>query len=211
MSCQTTACPICDKTVSYAGKNKHLFSKTHCQDIQDAIVRRKKEFMIWIAHTEGKLTQRIPSIEFNQHRYKICFPCKKITETNSSYVVCPCKKHLENAQAIKTMLGVAGDPPVGVVEAAPAVAPAIKASPESGDEVAALKKELAMLNKKYKQLQEYSDGLEAGQEMFDACATAIGNVNGYDVDTYDVFMKELKKVNTKAFNKIKDSLNGIDE
>lgn len=210
MSAQTTACPICDKTVSYAGKNKHLFSKTHCQDIQDAIIRRKKEFMIWIAHTEGKLTQRIPSIEFNQHRYKICFPCKKITETNSSYVVCPCKKHLENAQAIKTMLGVAGDPPVGAVEAAPAPA-ATPAPSESGDEVAALKKELAKLNMKYKQLQDYSDGLEKGQEMFDACASALANINGYDVDTYDVFMKELNKVNRAAYNKVKDTLGGIDD
>jgi len=99
-----TTCYICNDKVSFPGKNKHLFSKKHGDDIKAAISKKKGEFMTWIGNVSKGVKKPTPLIRFNGKPFQICLVCKKISPNSDSYVNCPCGKNAENAQAIMDIL-----------------------------------------------------------------------------------------------------------
>jgi len=200
MSNHTTNCFLCDKKVSYAGKNKHLFSHSHSQEIQDAIIFNKRSFLPWINDT-NKRNIRIPSITLKGHQSKICFPCKKIHNVSYEYINCPCGKTAENAEIIKSILdaSIHTHTPLTQSLEAPSQPPLTQSQDTSK-----LEKENADLMRKVKMLECRVAVLEETEEAHDALISVIQTLEQKHPLALNVAMILLKKNHRSLY----DGING---
>jgi len=188
-----TTCYICDEKVSFPGKNKHLFSKKHINDIHDAIIKRKDNFMTWIRQVENRIKQPTPIIRFKGRPYNICLVCKKIGVASDSYVNCPCGKTSENAQAIKDILG-SQDTPLTQTES----------NPELQEENKKLRQEIEKLKAQKRDLQ---GDLADAQEPYDCLYHILSHYQEKDSEMFNTTMALIKgDCYSNTYSKIKEEL-----
>lgn len=193
-----TTCFICDRKVSYAGKNKHLFSHNHSQEIQDAILFNKRPLLTWINDT-NKRNIRIPSIMLKGHQCKICFACKKIHSVTYEYVNCPCGKTTENAEIIKGIIESSTYTPLTQTPETPSAIPLTQSQDTSK-----LEKENADLIRKVKMLECRVSVLEETEEAHDALVSVIQTLEQKHPLALNVAMILLKKNHRSLY----DGING---
>ena len=195
-----TTCPICDEKVSFPCKNKHLFSKTHINDVHDAIIKRKDVFVTWIGEVENSITKPTPVIRFKGRPYNICLVCKKISVESKSYVNCSCGKTSENAQAIKDILASANTPLTQT-----------ESNPELQEENKRLKEEIEKLKaanlKLTAQQRELESQLEAAQEPYDCLYHILSHYEEKDTEMLNAIVALIKgDCYSKTYSKIKEQL-----
>jgi hypothetical protein len=188
-----TQCYICNEKVSFPCKNKHLFSKTHINDVHDAIIKRKDVFVTWIGQVESNIKKPTPVIRFKGRPYNICLMCKKISSDSPSYINCPCGKTKENAQAIKDILG-SPDTPLTQTES----------NPELQEENKRLKQEIEKLKAQKKELQSQ---LGDAQEPYDCLYHILSHYQENDSGMFNTTMALIKgDCYSNTYSKIKEEL-----
>ena len=188
-------CFICDKKISYAGKNKHIFSEAHHQDIVTALNKRRHAFLIWISNVEKNIKQITPSIEFKRKNYKICFACKKMCPTSATFVECSCKNTSMNAKLIKEMLDTQPD--------------TLTQSSDlpNSEEVEKLKKEVISLNRRIKAQESRIESLEESEEAYDALYSILTQYKEINLEVFNDMKKVLKNCYSKIYDKVKEDFN----
>jgi hypothetical protein len=101
------SCFLCSKRITYAGKKKHLFSKSHLPQIHSGIVKRRAALEPWIADFDlGKksLLDHLPIIPLmNSKSYIVCIPCKHIGEAVKGHE-CSLEAMKQNVEYYKKVL-----------------------------------------------------------------------------------------------------------
>ena len=151
-------CPLCSKTLSYAGLNKHMFSKNHIS--------------IWNAPSyRTRLQNYFASGAKNTIEIKgifICFGCKTFTRKDVPH---SCPNKAKTLEFIKSIL----DTPVRVPERKAPEPVALPVAP-SGDEAKmiqnSLSKVIESLNRNLKTAQSSNDRLSDIEETLFECLTA---------------------------------------
>lgn len=105
-------CYFCNCSTSWAGKNKHLFSKQHSLELIRAILVSRSLWVSWLKQIEaGKQLVQPPSIKIKDKAYHICFGCKTLVQVVPSALYHPCSCKLKDAhiQKIKDILALKSD------------------------------------------------------------------------------------------------------
>ena len=97
-------CPLCQKSISYAGFHKHIFSTAHKDDLEALILKRKQHLLKYV---EGKdhssMPYVIPNLKKSTTSLKLCFGCKKafVSKSYCKNHTCPhLKEQLERLKII---------------------------------------------------------------------------------------------------------------
>ena len=102
-------CYFCNRSTSWAGKNKHLFSKEHSLELIRAILKSRSFWDSWLKQIEaGKQLVQPPSIKIKNKAYHICFGCKTLVQVvpNSLYHPCSCKLKDDHIEKIKEIMAL---------------------------------------------------------------------------------------------------------
>lgn len=180
----SASCPICKKSMTFAGLRQHIFSTFHAKDLINAIHKRKGLYTTLLEKfaTQPKacafpklyLTQSSDSHEF-------CITCKKFrTVKNNMPIDCNDEHKQKTMEFIKECLAKEpSEPIVDVVEA-----------PKTSDaDVEQLKKQVVRQQKQIAALE--STGEEASDDA-DAFYSLLSHMNDTDTHIFDELMAFLK-------------------
>ena len=156
-------CPLCSKSLTYRGLNRHMFSKNH-SSIWSAPSNRTR---LQTCYTSGaKNTVQIKNLY-------ICFGCKTFTRRDIPH---SCPNKAKTLEFIKSILDV----PPRVPE--PKEAPVVTANPA---EIEKLKKEIDKLSD---MLMEADAKNEQIDEILDAMKSMANFIKSENPETYDTMM-----------------------
>ena len=191
----TTACPICAKTVSYAGINKHCFSNAHANDIKNALFTRKT---LILSNIEN---EKPVSIYFKSPNkcYYLCIPCSYLKPT--TYLDGPkehkCCNSVKNKELIKDIL-------TNMTERIK------KEGEEVVEEVSS--EEVILLRETVKKLEEDSKKAKKidhrALDMKDALFSVMSDLREKDFELFKDKMVEMKREYSLAFEVIYKELGG---
>ena len=187
MSSNHTSCCICTKTVSFPGIGKHLFSKTHRDDLKNALFKRKS---LILSHIDKA---KPVSIFFKSASkcFNICYPCKYLGNSMNDHI---CKKEEENRKIIKEILTTMTEPIMREGEDN-TVDLVIEAKPG----------ELATLNLKVKRLQTIADIVI---DMEDILSDMLEELKEKDFESFKSRMIKIKSNSYEVFSKMYKQLGG---
>ena len=194
MSSNHTSCCICTKTVSFPGIGKHLFSKTHRDDLKNALFKRKS---LILSHIDKA---KPVSIFFKSASkcFNICYPCKYLGNSMNDHI---CKKEEENRKIIKEILTTMTEPIMREGEEK-TVDLVIEAKPG----------ELATLNLKVKRLQATIDRLQpvanTALDTEDALSDMLEELKEKDFESFKNRMIKIKSKSYEVFSKMYKQLGG---
>ena len=194
MSSNPTSCCICTKKVSFQGINKHFFSKTHRDDLKNALFKRKALILSQIDKAKPI------SIFFKSQSkcFNICYPCKYLGNTMNDHT---CKKEEENRKIIKEILNSMTEPIMREGEEK-TIDLVIEAKPG----------ELATLNMKVKRLQGTVDRLQAvadrALDLQDILSAMLEELKENDFESFKSRMIKIKRDNPEIFSKMYKELGG---
>lgn len=187
MSSNPTSCCICTKSVSFQGINKHLFSKTHRDDLKNALFKRKNLILSHIDKAKPvSIFFKSPSKCFN-----ICYPCKYLGNTMNDHI---CKHEAENRKIIKELLNSMTEPIMREGEDN-TVDLVIEAKPG----------ELATLKLTIKRLQLIAD---TALDTEDILSDMLEELKENDFESFKNRMIKIKSSNYKVFSKMYKQLGG---
>lgn len=150
---EKTDCPLCSKTLSYAGLKKHMFSKNHSHIWNDPKLRGRLQECF---DAKAKNTVQVKTIF-------LCFGCKTFSRKDVPHS-CPNKQ--KGLDFLKTILDVPARKPEAVApEPKECSGGTLGASWQ--EEIETLKKENERLKKEIKELEEENQDLLA-QAMGDS-------------------------------------------
>jgi len=139
-------CIFCKKDISWAGKSKHLFSRSHEIELAKAILVSKSLWVTWLQKYEGGQKSAFPPlIKINNKYYSLCYPCKSLVSCLPDKLLLPCSCGQMDLQVKKIKAILALD--LKVIE---------EAKKENNSalekEVILLRNQKALLEKKNKQM-----------------------------------------------------------
>lgn len=181
----SASCPICKKTMTFAGLRQHIFSGFHAKDVINSIHKRK---VLYTTLLEKFTTQPkscgFPKLYLTQtasESHEFCHPCKKFrTVKNNMPIDCNDDHKKQSMEFIKECLAKeASEPIVEEVEA-----------PKTSDaDALQLKKQVVAQQKKIAALE--SAGEEASDDA-DAFYAMLSHMNEEDTAVFDQMMAFLK-------------------
>jgi len=196
------SCFLCSKSITYAGKKKHLFSKSHLPQIHSGMVKRKAALDLWIADFEqGKksLLDHIPIIPLsNSKSYIVCIPCKHIGEAVKGHQ-CSLEAMKENVEYYKKVLN---QPVIKATRASietqtDGVPGGGLGVPSDPKEIERLKRELANSEEDnltlMAQNQEIYDRSQKSEALYKALTYALDYVKEQDPEIFDSIMSNIKE------------------
>jgi polyhydroxyalkanoate synthesis regulator protein len=185
------SCFLCSKTIFHSAKQKHLFSKRHLSEIQNAILRTRGTIERWIAeYDQGKkshLRDFLPPISLSgKSKYHIvCIPCKHIGETIKGHV-CSEENMKQNVQYFKNALKQTFVPEAK----APPSVPISPLPPVNSGEIEKLNKEIAKLKD---ELFDADGKNEMADQFLDALKFWIRFVKSENQELYGTIMDNFKE------------------
>lgn len=139
-------CLFCKKDISWAGKSKHLFSRSHEIELAKAILVSKSLWVTWLQKYEGGQKSAFPPLlKISNKYYSLCYPCKSLVSCPPDKLLIPCSCGQMDLQLKKIKAILALD--LKVIE---------EAKKESNP---ALEKQKALLEKKVAQMNSEVDCL----------------------------------------------------
>jgi hypothetical protein len=176
-------CPLCQKSISYAGFHKHIFSSAHKDDLEALIIKRKPYLLKYI---EGKdhtvMPYVIPDPKKSTTTLKICYGCKKAFISKSYFKNHLCPHTKDQLQWLKDIL--AKETSVDVV-----VTPS--------EDVSKIKKDNDRLKKELQLIKEDNDKLSGFEQAF------INLIKSYKQHIpYDSFITTLEDEDSVLYDSI---------
>jgi len=144
-----TTCPLCSKSVSWPGLSTHFFSAKHVDEfVIPALKKEKAAHRVWRASTTKSAN---PIIYHGQEEkgLHICFGCKAVKQYLPSHHLSDCKHAAEHIDTLKKLLG-----------------DETQEEAEAAVYVSVLKKEIAALKKKVKEIENRETQLEEHRDEF---------------------------------------------
>ena len=208
MASHPTSCLICSKSVSYQGLDKHLFSKTHSQDIINALFKRKKVILEWISEYEkgNKKTSPFVPIYFKSPAkcFRICYPCKHLAPDMKEHI---CNKKGENAEIIKNIL-TTQEPVIEDQKEVSIQTDPIVLGDGNNDEVLRLRKQLEALKNKEKVNQ---DKIDSAFQLDDALYAILSHLQDNNFDSFKDCLRVLNDGYNEVYEKQQNNLGGISD
>ena len=192
------SCFLCSKSMTYAGKIKHLFSKTHLPQIHAGIQKRREALELWISlYDQGKKSalDLLPPISLTAKAgssYLVCIPCKHIGPVIKGH---ECNQMKENVEYYKKVLK---QPVIKATTASieiqtdgvPGVSAAYLGVPSDPKQIERLKKEIELLKKDNDLL---NDKCEKADLFCNALYYSINYVREQDSEMYESIMGNLEE------------------
>ena len=170
-------CPLCQKSISYVGFHKHIFSNAHKDDLTALIIKRKPQLLKYI---EGKdhivMPYVIPDPKKSTTTLKLCYGCKKAFISKSYFKNHMCSHTKEQLQCLKDILAKEVDVEVATQ---PITQP---------EDVSKLISQIESLKKNLKASEILGDKSE------DKCQALIELLQRLQNDNNDIFMDQMVKL-----------------
>lgn len=144
---EKTDCPLCSKTLSFAGLKKHMFSKNHSHIWNDPKLRGRLQECL---NSGAKNTVQVKSLF-------LCFGCKTFSRKDVPH---RCQNKQKAIDFLKTILDVPARK-VEVVAPEPKECSGGALGASGQEEIEKLKKENERLKKEIKELEEENQDLLA--------------------------------------------------
>jgi len=199
-------CPLCFKSLSYAGVSRHIFSEEHKKDLMVGLKKRDKYL-----RQELKIhPQFLPYIRIKSGNLHLCYGCKKCYQTSGTFQKThTCPQMAEGLKVVNDIL----DMPEFIVESPEAKTPPLPSLPPPAD-VEKLQKQNEQLKREKKDLiQEIDDVIERSEKseaIFaekEKVASGLIWVLDYlkEEECYESLMDNFKEQNQDLLKLIKNS------
>ena len=170
-------CPICKKSMTFAGLRQHIFSTFHAKDLVNAIHKRKGLYTTLLERfaTQPK-SCGFPKLYLTQSNesHEFCYPCKKFRTVKNNMPIDCCDDHKKQSmEFIKGCLDKEPSEPILEDVVAPKTSDA---------DVEQLKKQVVRQQKQIAALEA------AGEEASD------------DADAFYSLLSHMNETDTQAFN-----------
>ena len=190
-----TTCPLCDKSISFAGLPKHIFSSLHKNDLIVGLQKRKEVLTrdIKMFPTTGC----IPYIQVKgRHYLHLCFGCNKCYYHRHNFQKQhSCAKLAEGFKVVQSIL----DAPTLVISKpeAPEVKTTPLLTPGDDKEFKELKMKYDSLTKQCALLNKFNDEAELKAEKADGILEGLKTVLRYvknkDDEIYDTLCDHFRE------------------